>query len=351
MNRIIVDGHQDIAYNALTLHRDYLTSALETRKREGLPNPEDGSATVGLPEALAGNVRVTFATLFTKPCRARTSPGDLCYDTPEQAAAQAQAQVLYYANLAMDPRVSLITTRDDLERVVSASEPQAGLVLLMENGDPLLTPQHAQEWFDAGVRIIGPAWSSTRYCGGTRAPGPLTDLGRALVGEMERVGLILDLSHMADESFFQALDLFGGTVIAGHANCRAFVPTDRHLSDDMIRRLVARGGVIGILPHNSFLVEGWKERGSVKAEVTLADVVKHMRHVCELAGDAEHVAIGSDFDGGFGLEGIPAEMDTVADLGRIGEALAAAGFPDGDIDNILGGNWLRVLRQALPAGA
>lgn len=199
------------------------------------------------------------------------------------------------------------------------------------------------------MRILAPAWHATRYAGGTGEPGPLTELGRRLIEEIERTGLVLDVSHLAEASFFEALDLYHGPVIASHSNCRAFVPTDRQLSDEMIRALAQRDGVIGIVLFNRFLQDGWKEAGRIKSQVTLAHVVKHIQHVCDLTGDARHVALGSDFDGGFGAESIPAELEHVEDLYKIEDALLAAEFPEEDIDNIMNGNWLRMLRRSLPA--
>jgi membrane dipeptidase len=218
----------------------------------------------------------------------------------------------------------------------------------MEGADPLITPQEAKNWFDEGVRIIAPAWRRTRYAGGTGAPGPLTADGRELMLEMERAGLILDVSHLADESFSEALDMFHGPALASHSNCRAYVPTDRQLSDEMISALTKRDGVIGTALYNGFLRSDWRDEQGTKSQVTLFDVVKHIQHVCAIAGDSLHAAIGSDFDGGFGMESIPAELDTVADLQKIGGALKAAQLSDTDVENILGGNWLRLLRAALP---
>jgi membrane dipeptidase len=165
---------------------------------------------------------------------------------------------------------------------------------------------------------------------------------------MARAGLILDTSHMADESFFQALDRFEGTVIASHSNVRKLIPTDRQLSDEMIRALVARDGVIGAVFYNQFLKDRWRESGAVKADVTFQTVIEHMQHICEIAGNARHCGLGTDFDGGFGMEATPSEIDTVADLQKFGGALADAGFGDDEIRGILGGNWLRVLERSLP---
>jgi len=345
---IIVDAHQDIAWNKVALDRDFFESVAEKRAREGAsPAHGEGSALVGFPELLAGNVRVVFATIYVAQARPDRTAWGKTYSTSQEAHDQAMEQVAYYAMLATDPRASLITTRTDLDRVVNVGEPRVGLVMLMEGADPIVSPEQTQEWFDAGVRIVGPAWQQTRYSGGTHAPGPLTELGRALMPQLERAGLILDISHMAEQSFWDALELFHDVVIASHSNCRAFVNTDRQLSDEMIRAIIVRDGVIGVVLYNRFLQAGW-DKSAQKDAVTLADAVRHMRHICDLAGDARHIGIGTDFDGGFGMESAPREIDTVADLPKLGDALSAASFSDADIANILGGNWIRLLRRALP---
>ena len=354
MNQIlpmVVDGHQDIAWNKFALNRDFFDSVAIKRANEGAnPAHGEGSATLGFPELLMGNVRIVFATLFVSQARPNQSPFGKRYHNAQEAHDQALEQLAYYAMLAMDPRVSIITTRADLERVIASPEPCVGFVFLMEGADPILTPDQVSEWFDAGVRIIGPAWSQTRYSGGTRAPGPLTDLGRALMPNLERAGIVLDASHMAEQSFWDALELYRGTVIASHSNCRELVDkdTDRHLSDDMIRAIIKRDGVIGAVFYGGFIKAGW-DKTARKENLTFADLVRHTQRICDIAGDTLHVGIGTDFDGGFGMESSPFEIDTVADLQRLGNALAVAKFSDDDIANVLGGNWIRVLRKTLPA--
>jgi membrane dipeptidase len=343
---LVVDAHEDLAYNALTLGRDPRKSAHATRAQEP-PQGADGIATVGLPDFLAGNVRIVFATIYVSPESSATSVGKK-YKTPEQAEALAQEQLAYYALMAADPRVSLITNRSDLARVVNSPEPRLGMALLMEGADPIVAPQDVGKWFDAGVRLIGPAWSQTRYSGGTGKPGPLTELGKQLMREMSKHKLVLDTSHMAEESFFQALDLFSGPVIASHSNVRKFVPTDRQLSDEMIRALVKRDGVIGAVFYNQFLQYQWRQNGANNNAVTFATVIDHIKYICDLAGSARHCGIGTDFDGGFGAEATPKEIDTVADLQKFGDALADAGFADDDVRAMMGGNWLRLLERALP---
>jgi membrane dipeptidase len=345
---IIVDAHQDIAWNKLALNRDFFDSVSKKRAREGVsPAHGEGSAIVGFPELIDGNVRVVFTTLYAAAAQPDRTAWGKTYSTPQEAHDQAMEQLAYYALLASDPRVSIIATHADLDRVVNSETPRVGLIVLMEGADPIVAPSETQDWFNAGVRIVGTSWSRTRYAGGTDAPGGLTALGKELLPQMERAGLILDASHMAERSFFESLDLFHGALIASHSNCRAFVNTDRQLSDEMIRAIVARDGVIGIVLYNRFLKADW-EKSARKDAVTLADVARHIQHICDLAGNAHHIGIGSDFDGGFGMEAAPREIDTVADVQKLGDALTAA-FSDTDIANILGGNWIRLLRRALPA--
>jgi membrane dipeptidase len=345
--RFIVDAHEDIA-TSVAQGRDFKLSALEKRKLETPPDSHKGIATVGLPDLMQAGVRIVFATLWARPCNMPKPMARPCYETPQQAYDLARKQLEYYNDLARDPRITIIRSRSDIDSLLNPDNSRLGMVLLMEGADPIVTPKQAREWFEAGVRIVGPAWRATRYSGGTHTPGPLTELGRELMGEMERTGLILDVSHMAEASFFDALKLFHGPVIASHSNCRTIVPTDRQLSDEMISALVAREAVIGTVLYNKFLQPEWEETGAIKSKVTLTDVLKHVRHMCDLAGDRLHVGIGSDFDGGFGAESIPAEFDTAADLQKVGGALGDVGFSETDIDNILGGNWVRFLRRALP---
>ena len=342
---MIIDGHEDIAFNSLILHRDFLLSAHENRLKS--EDSKNGSPTVGLPDLVRGNVRIVFATIWVPPCLQGVDVQP-CYRTPTEAYEMAIQQLDYYKDLASQGYVKLILTRRDLESTLRNHD-QVGIVILMEGADPVLSPENVHDWYARGLRILAPSWRGTRYAGGTHMPGPLTDAGRELMKELEKSRLILDISHMSDESFFEALDLFSGTVIASHSNCRALVPTDRQLSDDMIHRLISRDGVIGAVFHNPFLVNGWTEAGKLKSQVTLGHVVQHIRHICNMAGDALHVAIGSDLDGGFGVESTPADIDTVADLSKLAFALSGNGFSSEDVEGVMQGNWIRILEKALPA--
>lgn len=359
-NPVVVDAHQDLAYCALAYGRDYRRSALETRAREkgGPVLAANGSCMIGLPELLMGNVAVVFGTIFTMPARRALSALDIVYDDVQTAHSQGMAQLDVYHRWAdQEPHIALIGSRADLETVLAcwrtgatlqgAGERQIGIVPLMENADPIREPTELELWVERGVRLVGPAWAGSQYAGGTSEPGPLTDLGRELLDLMADFGVGLDLSHMAERAAWEALDCFEGVLLASHSNPRAIVPGDRHLSDALIQGIAERDGVIGIVPYNKFLRPDWR-KGERKERVTLVDVVRVIDHVCQRVGDADHVALGSDFDGGFGSESAPAGIDTVADLQKIAPALGEYGFELDHVAAIMGGNWLRLLRRLLP---
>lgn len=379
---LIVDAHEDIAFNVLGANRDHRRSARETRALEA-GNDEVrrhmGLATLGLAEWLEGRVAVIFATIFVEPARSTfASDFSATYTTPDEAHVIGQRQLDVYRSLtAGGGPFRLVRDAAELDRVLatwtgSAVSPSAagateapgvspatgdgdagreiGLVLLMENADAIREPDELDAWYEAGLRLVGPAWMGTRYCGGTSEPGPLTDLGRQLLARMAARRMVLDTSHMAEEAFFDAVERYPGPLMASHSNPRRFVEGDRHLSDAMICALIGRDGVVGHVPFNAFLVPGWRRSaGGRKDAADLATIVRAIEHICDLAGNARHVGFGSDLDGGFGAEATPVGIDTVADLQRVADALSDRGFTDGDVAGIAHGNWLRVLRSSLPA--
>ncbi|MCK6578458.1 MAG: membrane dipeptidase [Anaerolineae bacterium] len=354
----IIDGHQDIAYNALYFGRDYRHSVGEKRAREAGGTYPNGVATLGLPDALLGRVALVFSTIFTEPITSPVALSDLTprYKTPREAYRYGLDQLDYYNRLADEnDTIRLVRTQKELDAVVESWKPdkpaadrKLGFVLLMENGDPILEPRQFDEWYGRGIRLVGPAWAASRYCGGTGQPGGLTADGQALLDIMANYNAILDLSHMAEQAFLESLDRYTGTVIASHSNPRRFRSTDRHLSDEMILRLAERGGVMGIVLFNRFLSETW-QKNDPKSGVPFATILDAIDYVCQLTGSAEHVGIGSDLDGGFGVESIPEGLDSVASLWEIGEGLRRRRYSESDIDKILSGNFLRKLRETLPA--
>ena len=361
---LIVDAHEDLAYNILNFGRDYTRAAAETRRLEiesSAEAPEhNGETLLGWPDYQRGRVAVVFGTLFVTPMRAREGEWDRqTYANFDEAHRRYRAQLDAYHELTdrHPDKFRLIGSRADLETVLagwndSAKEnPPVGLVPLMEGAEGVRSPSELGEWWERGVRVIGPAWGGTRFCGGTREPGPLTADGRALLDGMAEIGFTLDVSHMDELAARQALDLYPGAIIASHANAAAIVPNyegNRLLPDDVIRGLIERDGIIGMVPYCRFLDAGWK-KGEARAPITLTTLAAHVDHICQMAGNARHVGVGSDFDGGFGLASVPADVDTIADLQKLGPILAAKGYNDADAAAVLGGNWLRHLKAHLPA--
>jgi membrane dipeptidase len=359
---IVVDSHEDIAWNCLTFGRDCTLPSAVTREREaGSAAPiHNGQELLGWADWLLGRVAVVFATLFVAPLRRQAGPWEtLCYADSGEAYRLYHTELDFYHRLVDDypEKFRLIFTASDLEAVLAGwkgedlRDRRLGLVLLMEGADGLRQPAELEEWFEGGLRILGPAWAATRYAGGTREPGPLTDEGRLLLDAMADLGMILDLSHLAEAGILEALDRYPGTIIASHSNVLALLPgypfPERQMTDLAIRRLVEREGVIGIVPYNRFLRAGWNLPDG-RQGITLDHVTAHIDHVCQIAGDARHVGLGTDFDGGFGLEALPLGLDSIADLRFIGDALMARGYSPPDVEAVLGGNWLSLLRRALP---
>jgi membrane dipeptidase len=216
----------------------------------------------------------------------------------------------------------------------------------MESADPIMHPEQLEDWHRAGVRAIGPAhYGPGRYAGGTGTERPLTPDGITLLKEMERLGIVLDLTHFSDQAFWQALDIYTGPVLASHNNCRALVPHQRQFDDDQLRAIIERDGIIGAAFDSWMLQVDWKHGVQNKNIATLNDVVNHMDHICQLAGNSRHAAIGSDLDGGFGREESPLDLDTIADLQKIPALLDERGYTESDIINLMHGNWLRFLRR------
>jgi membrane dipeptidase len=363
LDPLLVDAHQDLAWNILTFGRDYTLPAVETRLREqGTLAPQyNGDTLLGWPDYQRGRVAVVFSTLYAAPARHKLGEWDSqCYATAEEAHLRYRLQMETYERLVGDhpTQFRLIKRRADLKAILTdwqqtepvEQEHPVGLVILMEGAEGVREPAELEEWYERGVRIIGLAWAGTRFSGGTHEPGPLTPEGYALLERMAEFNLTLDLSHMDEKAALQALDFYPGPIIASHANALSMVKgseSNRHLTDRLIQGLLGRGGTIGIVPFNSFLRPGWKESGE-RASVTLDYVIAQIDYICQMAGDALHVGLGSDFDGGFGLQSVPAEVDTIADLRKIIPLLAQKGYTEADMTAILGGNWLDYLQSTLP---
>jgi len=360
MTNIMVDAHQDLAYNMITFGRDYTLPVEEIRRREiGTSAVEhNGDATLSWHEYQRGKVAIIFATLFAAPHRENSQDwGTQVYSNIEQAHKLYDGQIDIYKELfdRYPDKFRPIQTKGQLENVLElwkhpSDTSPSGLVTLMEGGDGIRSIDELDEWWHRGVRIIGPAWKATRFCGGTREPGPLTNDGRELLKAMAPIGFTLDLSHMAWEAALEAIDIYEGAIIASHANALKQVKNgtlNRFLTDEIIEGIIQRNGVIGVVPYIPFLIEGWKSPQS-RSECQLDLVAAQIDYICQKAGNSNHVGFGTDFDGGFGLQQIPDGLNTIADLQSIDPILKSLGYSQTDVELIFGGNWINILRRTLP---
>lgn len=353
---IIIDAHLDLAWNALQWNRNIQHSVYTIRTGESnLSGAGRGQGTVALPEMRQGRIALCFATILARSTGRALQ--NLDYSSPYQAYAVAQGQLAYYRAMHEAGKVRLITNRKELDEHIdswldwelepSLPQPTIGLVISMESADPILNPEQLSSWKELGVRIIGPAhYGPGRYAGGTSTELGLAFEGKQLLREMERQEVLLDLTHFSDEAFWEAMDCYGGRVLASHNNCRALVPHQRQFDNKQIHAIISRDGVIGVAFDNWMLRAGWTRGAKENERVTLAHVADHIDHICQLAGNSHHAAIGSDLDGGFGREQSPTDLDTIADLQRLTDILSKRRYSDDDISAILHGNWLKLLRNA-----
>jgi len=360
--RLLIDGHLDLSWNALSWGRD-ITLDLDRLNRGELgmtDHPARGRATITLPEMRCGGIAVCQATLL---CRAKPevrrpeghSRLSLDYSSQEIASAMARGQLAYYDLLERRGLLRMIRTSSDLEKhwerwqANDLNEP-IGYILAMEGADPIVEPSQAVEWWNLGLRSVNLAhYGRSHYAVGTGDDGPLTREGVQLLKEFEQLGMILDATHLSDTSFFQALDIFDGPVLASHNNCRALVPDGRQFSDEQIKLLIARDAVVGAALDAWMLAPGWIRGQTQREVVRLEAVADHIDHVCQLAGNTRHAAIGSDLDGGFGTEQTPVGMERISDLQNLDEILTRRGYPAQAVDDIFHGNWMRFFRRHLPA--
>ncbi len=356
---LIIDAHLDLSMNALNWNRDLLRSAYTIRTTEQrVPGKGRAQGTVAFPEMRRGRIFLSVATLIARST-GRPAP-HIDYDSPTQAYGMAHGQLAYYRALEQEGHARIITDLEGLERHVAEWQtwdaahpeetdqtPPLGFIISMEGADPILRPGQLEAWWQAGLRLLGPThYGPGRYCGGTGTELGLTELGVPLLREMARLGILLDLTHCSDQAFWQALEHYDGLVLASHNNCRALVPHQRQFSDEQLKAIFQRDGVIGAAFDAWMLKPGWINNVTSNEDVTMATVVDHIDHICQLAGNSRHAAIGTDLDGGYGREQSPSDLDTIADLQKLTGLLADRGYGDGDIQAILHGNWLRLFRQA-----
>lgn len=354
--RLIFDVHLDLAWNAIEYNRDQRWTQERLRRREiGMTDHVfRGRSTVCFPEMRRGNVGICVATQLARyvPYFGRL-PG---FASPEQAWAETQGQLAWYREMEGCGELVQIRNRSQLDAHLAlwlgdapSAGPQRpiGYILSLEGADSIVSLKHLERSYADGLRAIGPVhYGPGVYGHGTDDEGPLTPRGHELLREMERLGIILDATHLCDESFWDALDHFHGPVWASHSNCRTLANWNRQFTDAQLKELIQRGAVIGMAMDAIMMVHGWAHLRSTPQEfgLKLEKICEHIDHICQLAGNPRHVGIGTDLDGGYGTEQTPLDVDSIADLASLDGLLTARGYKPADIEGIFHGNFVRFLR-------
>ena len=365
----LFDAHLDMALNALDHERDQTLAVSALREREAGGVADDrGIATVSVDELRQGGCGVVLSTVIarSKPWveATRKNIHDLNWPDPSMAYSVAMGQLAYYRLLETRGLLRILESAGSLKRHLAEwdaapDSTPVGMIITMEGADPIVEPTQLRDWHALGLRTLMLAhFGKSHYAHGTVAresrqgevndiDGPLTNWGRELLPIMHELGMPLDLTHTADQSFAEAADLFEGRIYSSHTACRTLADMPRNHSDEQLRQIIERDGVIGLPLFNHFLHAAYTE-DSPKEMVTFAHIADHIDHICQLAGDAKHVGIGSDADGGFGKEHMPAELDTHRDIAELAEVLSQRGYSDDDIAGIMRGNWVRFFIETLP---
>lgn len=349
---LIVDSHLDLSWNAVNWKRDLTANIDQIRKsEEGMTGVGRGTNTVSFPELRKAEVGLCLGTLLAREV-VNQNPPFIPYATPELAYIAVQAQVSYYTAMCEEGALRQIHDRVALDDHLREWEEETercplGFILSMEGADSILAPSQLPEWWEQGLRIIGPAhYGQNIYTHGTSTVGGLKPQGFALLREMEKLGILLDVTHLADQALEEALDTYAGPVLASHHNCRSLVPGQRQLPDEHIRRLAERNAVIGVVFDAWMLDPAWVRGESTPDSVLMTSVIDHIDHICQLTGSSRHVGIGSDLDGGFGTEQSPGDLNTIADLQKLIAPLSERGYSTPDIEGIFHRNWIEFFRRS-----
>lgn len=354
---LIIDAHLDLAMNALEWNRDLTKPVQDIRLRErGMTDkPDRGKGTVSLPELRRGGIGLVVATQIARFVEEGNNlPG---WHSPEQAWAQTQGQLAWYNAMEEAGEMVQINGLAGLEQHIQLwkdptlpdNTKKIGYILSLEGADSLIDLSYLEKAYRYGLRALGPAhYGPGRYSPGTGMTGLFTHKGLDLLKEMDSLNMILDITHLTDEAFWQAMDLYKGPVWASHHNCRALVQHQRQLPDDQLKALIERGAVIGGVLDVWMLANGWVrgESDPQDSGLSLDKLLDHYDHICQIAGNSNHIAIGSDLDGMFGREQSPYDLETIADLQGLVPLLQKRGYAHSDIENIFHANWLRFLRKA-----
>lgn len=352
-----IDAHLDLAMNAMEWNRDLRLDVYDIRKTEsGLSDrPDRARGTVSFPALKKGEIGLVVATQIARYVdQTSVLPG---WHSAEQAWAQTQGQLAWYREMERQGELKAVTDLRSLEEVLALWQKEdlskdnlpIGYIRSLEGADSLVTLDHLHIAHKEGLRAVGPAhYGPGRFAYGTDSSAPLRADGKALLREMDSLHMILDVTHLCDKAFWEALDLYQGPVWASHNNCRALVHHNRQFSDEMIRALIQRGAVIGGALDAWMMVPDWQRGLSTPLDrnCSLQTLFQHMDHICQLAGNTHHIGIGSDLDGAFGKEQTPYDLEDISDLSKMPIIFSNAGYSTSDIKNIMSDNWLRFLRKA-----
>lgn len=353
LTMFIFDAHLDLSMNALEWNRDLTWTVDEIRQSESgmTDKPDRGKNTVSFDAMRKGNIGLCMATQIARYVkRGNSLPG---WNSPHQAWAQTQGQLAWYKAMEEVGELIQIRTGEDLKNHLelwetSDKKKPIGYILSLEGADSIINLDYLQKSYDDGLRAIGPAhYGPGTYAFGTDSSGSIGNKGKELLKEIERLGLILDATHLCDQSFWETMKVYNGPVWASHNNCRALVDHNRQFSDEQITELIGRNAVIGMALDAWMMVPNWVRGKSTpdSMNVSLHQMVDNIDHICQLAGNSHHVGIGTDLDGGFGKEQCPTDLDTIADLQKAPQMLENKGYTKEDIDNIMHKNFIQFLRN------
>ncbi len=351
---LLVDAHLDLAMNALNWDRNLDLTVEQIREMEAGMIPQKGRScgTVAFPEMRKGEVGLSVVTVIARTAhRGSPATGVACR---EISYAKAQGQLAYYRCLESQGKVRLIGTKSEMEAHLvdwqaDSEKAPLGMILSMEGADPIVWPEQMRSWWEDGLRIVGLShYGFSAYAHGTDTEGGLRGEAKSLLQEMEQLGAVLDTTHLADLAFFEATEAFGGRIMASHQNSRTLIPGVRQFTDEQLKIVIERDGVIGAALDAWMLYPDWIKGETLSEVVGLEAVADQIDYVCQLAGNARHAAIGSDLDGGYGTEQCPRDLDTIVDLQKMAGLLSNRGYSDEDVRAVMHGNWIHFLRDVLP---
>ena len=353
--KFLFDAHLDLAMNAMEWNRDFRlpVSTLRASEKDLTDLPDRGRGTVSFTAMRKGNIGLCMATLIARYVKPENPlPG---WNSPEQAWAQTQGQLAWYNTMEADHQLQQIHTAKELEQQLKNwnADPintPIGYVLSLEGADSIVSMEHLEKLYEKGLRAIGPAhYGPGTYAHGTDAIGGIGTKGKSLLKKIESLKIILDATHLCDQSFWETMSHYSGPVWASHSNCRKWVPNERQFDDAQINELISRGAVIGMAFDAWMMLPNW-ERGRTQPKssgLVLETIVDHIDHICQLAGNSDHVMIGSDLDGGFGNEQCPSDLDTIADLQKLDSILLKRGYTNQDVNKLFSNNGLNFLKRHL----